>query len=300
MFEGCHVATVTPFHEDGSIDFDRLGQFVDFYAKSGLAGVVPCGTTGESPTLTHDEHEEVVRFTIERSDGRLQVIAGSGSNSTQEALRLTRSAEEAGADGALIITPYYNKPTQTGLYEHFRHVHDSTTIPIVVYNVPCRTGISLTIETYQRLAKLPRIVAVKEASGDLNLASELAARTDLEILSGDDSLTLPILAVGGVGVISVISNLFPETMRELITSFTAGRHAEALGLHQRLFPICQAMFLESNPIPVKTALRFLGRDSGRLRLPLTDMRSDHVAALRAVLGQTKTRCISRSEILPSS
>ena len=293
MFEGCHVATITPFREDQSVDYDRLAQFVESYVSSGIAGVVPCGTTGESPTLSHEEHQEVIRTTIQAASGRIQVIAGTGSNSTEEAVQLTRSAATAGADAALVITPYYNKPTQEGLYRHFSKIHDESEIPLVLYNVPGRTGTHLAMDTFLRLAEKPRILAVKEASADLDLASEIAMQTDLEVLSGDDSLTLPVLSVGGVGVISVVANLFPAAMQELIEAFSSGRSQDALDLHRTLFPICRAMFLESNPIPVKAAMRILGRDTGTVRLPLSPLSPDFETELARVIAPSQTESLPR-------
>ncbi|MBI4615248.1 MAG: 4-hydroxy-tetrahydrodipicolinate synthase [Planctomycetes bacterium] len=289
-FRGVYTAIVTPFAKDGSIDRERFAEQIEFQIAAGVAGIVPCGTTGESPTLTHEEHEEVVRLAVRQANGRVQVIAGTGSNSTAEALRLTRAAAEAGADGALVITPYYNKPSQEGLYRHFVVLaREGGGLPLVLYNVPGRTGVNLLPETVLRLSEHDRIAGVKEASGSLDQASQiLAARPDFTVLSGDDSLTLPIAAVGGKGVISVASNVVPETVREMADHALAGDFAAARETHLRLFPLFRALFLETNPIPVKTAMRLAGRDSGAFRLPLCPMSKENEAKLREVLSRFET------------
>jgi len=279
MFQGCMVATVTPFCDDG-VDYAKFEELIDFHAEEGTDAIVPCGTTGESPTLSADEHEEVVRRVVKLAAGRMQVIAGTGSNCTAEAIRYTREAEKAGADGALVITPYYNKPTQEGLYQHFKAIAAATALPLVLYNVPGRTGISIEPRTVARLAEIKNITGIKEASGSLDQASEIRSLCDITLISGDDSLTLPIMSVGGVGVISVVGNIVPGDVKKMVAAFNEGDTAEATRLHGRLFPLCRAMFFETNPIPVKTAMKILGRLNGQLRLPMVPMSEANEARLR--------------------
>jgi 4-hydroxy-tetrahydrodipicolinate synthase len=268
MFAGCTVALVTPFR-DGEVDYQALKELVDWHIAQGTHVLSPVGTTGESPTLSHEEHERVIAVVVERAAGRVKVLPGTGSNATSEAIRLTRFAAKAGADGALVVAPYYNKPTQEGLFAHFAKIAECIDLPLVLYNVPGRTGRNVEPETVERLAKCGPVVAVKEASGSLDQVSELLARTDLTILSGDDSLTLPILAVGGEGVVSVVANLVPRDVIALWNSYRNGDLAEARRLHLKLFPLCRDLLgIASNPIPVKAALALLGRGNGELRLPL--------------------------------
>ncbi len=268
MFAGCTVALVTPFR-DGEVDYPTLQASVDWQLAQGTPVLSPVGTTGESPTLTHDEHERVIAAVIERAAGRAKVLPGTGSNSTAEAVRLTRFAAKAGADGALVVSPYYNRPTQEGLYAHFARIAESVDLPLVVYNVPARTGRNVEPETIERLGKSGPVVAVKEASGSLDQVSDILARTNLTVLSGDDSLTLPMLAVGAEGVVSVVGNLTPKDVIGLLDAFERGDLAEARRLHAKLFPLCRDLLgLAPNPIPVKTALALLGRGNGEMRLPL--------------------------------
>jgi 4-hydroxy-tetrahydrodipicolinate synthase len=268
LFAGCTVALVTPFR-DGSLDEVALRRSVDWHVAQGTPILSPVGTTGESPTLTHDEHERVIAIVVEAAAGRAKVMAGTGSNATAEAIRLTRFAARSGVDGALVVAPYYNRPNQEGLYRHFAAIAECTDLPLVLYNVPARTGRNLEPETVERLAAIGPIVAVKEAAGSLDQVSELIARTNLTILSGDDSLTLPMLAVGAEGVVSVIANLVPRDVIALLESFQSGRISEARQQHARLFPLCRDLLgLAPNPIPVKTALEILGRGNGEMRLPL--------------------------------
>lgn len=281
MFEGTITALVTPFR-DGSLDLARLAAQVERQIAAGVDGVVPVGTTGESPTLTHDEHRRVVDEVIRLVDGRVKVLAGTGSNATREAVAMTRHAAEAGADGALVVTPYYNKPTQEGLRRHFEAVAD-VGLPVVLYNIPGRTSVALSIATIEALAAHPSIVAIKEATGVLDVASEIAVRTNLAILSGDDSLTLPILSVGGCGVVSVLSNLAPRLVVAMVRAARSGDAAAARALHLRLFPVCRALFIETNPIPIKTAMALRGLDSGELRLPLCAMDAKHRDMLVAAI-----------------
>src|SRR5271170_7349000 len=268
MFAGCTVALVTPFN-DGAVDEPALRRLVDWQIAQGTPVLSPVGTTGEAPTLTHDEHERVIAVVVEAAAGRAKVMAGTGSNSTAEAIRLTRFAARAGADGALLVAPYYNRPNQEGMFRHFAAIAEVVDLPLVLYNIPARTGRNVEPETIERLSAIGPIVAVKEAAGSLDQVSELVVRTDLTILSGDDSLTLPMLAVGAEGVVSVIANLVPREVMALVAAFQAGRIAEARQWHARLFPLCRDLLaLAPNPIPVKTALALLGRGNGELRLPL--------------------------------
>ncbi len=268
FFAGCTVALVTPFR-DGAVDEVGLRRSVEWHVAQGTPVLSPVGTTGESPTLTHDEHERVIAIVVETAAGRAKVVAGTGSNSTAEAIRLTKFAARAGVDGSLQVAPYYNRPSQEGLYRHFAAVAECSDLPLVLYNVPSRTGRNIEPETIERLAAIGPIVAVKEAAGSLDQVSELLARTNLTILSGDDSLTLPMLAVGAEGVVSVVANLVPRDVIALIDAFKNGRLVEAREAHMRLFPLCRDLLaLGPNPIPVKTALSILGRGNGEMRLPL--------------------------------
>jgi 4-hydroxy-tetrahydrodipicolinate synthase len=285
MFDGVIVALVTPFRDDGTIDVAALDDLVERLIAARVDGLVPCGTTGESATLTHDEHRQVISSVVRRARGRVKVIAGTGSNNTSEAVSLTRFAKEAGADGALVITPYYNRPSQEGLYRHFRAVAEAAPIPIVLYNVPSRTACHLEPETAARLQSIPNIVAVKEASGSLEAVSRLRSATRLAVLAGDDSLTLPSLALGAVGVVSVAANVAPEPCVEMVRRFRAGDSAGALEIHDRLFPLFRALFIETNPVPVKAALRLLGRGTGAVRLPLCGLSDANAARLATVVAE---------------
>jgi len=284
MFAGVTVALVTPFR-DGAVDWDELGKLVDWHAQQGTDALAPCGTTGESPTLTHDENERVVAFVCERARGRVKVMAGTGSNSTAEAVRMTRAAKKAGADGTLQVGPYYNKPTQEGYYRHFGTVAEACDLPQVIYNIPGRTGSNILPETMARLAeKYPTVVAVKEATGSLDQASQIAALCDLTLLSGDDSLTLPLLSIGGKGVVSVVGNIVPRDMMALVRAFAAGKADEALRWHRKLFPLCRDMLsVATNPIPLKAALKLLGRGNGELRLPMCPLDPAGEAKVRQTL-----------------
>jgi 4-hydroxy-tetrahydrodipicolinate synthase len=267
-FAGLTVALVTPFKGD-DIDFDALKRLVSWHVEQGTDCLCPVGTTGEAPTLSHEEHERVIAGVVECAAGRIKVMAGTGSNSTREAVRLTRFAKKVGADGALMVGPYYNKPTQEGYYRHFAAVAQAVDLPIVLYNIPARTGSTILPETIARLAEFPQIVGVKEATGSLDQASQVAALCNLTILSGDDSLTLPLMSIGGRGVVSVVGNIVPRDMKALVAAFDAGKIREAQQWHRKLFPLCRDMLgVATNPIPVKTAMKLLGRDSGDLRLPL--------------------------------
>jgi 4-hydroxy-tetrahydrodipicolinate synthase len=282
-FAGLSVAIVTPFR-DGVVDTARLREQIDFQARAGTTCICPVGTTGESPTLTHEEHERVIAESIEAAAGRLLVMPGTGSNSTAEAVRLTKYAAKAGADAALVVGPYYNRPTQQGIYEHFKALAEAVDIPICVYNVPARTGRNIEPETIIRLAELPGIALVKEATGSMDQASQVLAATDLTVLSGDDSMTLPLLALGGRGVISVVGNIVPADMKALCDAFDAGDLVRARALHHRLFGLGRDLLgLASNPIPIKAAMAMLGRDTGDVRLPLIKLEAPLADRLRQVL-----------------
>jgi 4-hydroxy-tetrahydrodipicolinate synthase len=283
MFAGVTVALVTPF-KDGAVDYPELLRLVDWHVEQGTNCLAPVGTTGESPTLDHDEHERVVAAVCERARGRIRVMAGTGSNSTREAIRLTKAAKAAGADGALMVGPYYNKPTQEGYYRHFAAVADAVGLPIVLYNIPGRTGSNILPETMARLAAHAPIVAVKEATGSLDQASQIAALCDLTILSGDDSLTLPLMSIGGRGVVSVVGNIVPRDMLALVKAFDRGEVAEAQRWHRKLFPLCRDMLgVATNPIPLKTAMKLLGRGNGEMRLPMCPLDAAGEARVRQTL-----------------
>lgn len=284
QFAGLSVAMTTPFR-DGQVDYQALKAQVEFQVQAGTTCLVPVGTTGESPTLSHPEHERVIAEVIQTAAGRIKVMPGTGSNSTEEALRLTRFAAKEGADAALVVGPYYNKPTQEGFYQHFKTLADSVELPICIYNIPGRTGKNIEPDTIIRLAALPNIAMVKEATGSMDQASQVMNATDLTVLSGDDSLTLPLLSIGARGVISVVGNIVPKDMIALIQAFDAGNLAEALCWHRRLFPLCRDMLgLSTNPIPIKAAMKLLGRDTGDLRLPMTPLSPAEEAKLQKTLA----------------
>jgi 4-hydroxy-tetrahydrodipicolinate synthase len=283
-FAGLSVAITTPF-KNGELDQARLREQVEFQIAAGTTCIVPVGTTGESPTLSHDEHERVIADVVQIVAGRAKVMPGTGSNSTREALRLTAWAAKAGADAALVVAPYYNKPTQEGFYQHFRALAEAVGIPICVYNIPGRTGKNIEPETIAQMAELPNITMVKEATGSMDQASQIISLTNLTVLSGDDSLTLPLLSIGGRGVISVVGNIVPRDMLALLKAFDAGDLAEARRWHHKLFPLCRDMLgLSTNPIPVKAAMKLLGRDTGELRMPMTPLSSAEEAKLRSTLA----------------
>ena len=283
IFRGSIVALVTPFADNGAVDFDAIKALVEWHIASGTDGILPCGTTGESPTLSHDEHDRVVEEVVKAVDGRVPVLAGAGSNSTSEALRLVKHAHECGANGALVITPYYNKPTQDGLVAHFETVAASTSLPIIIYNVPGRTGVDIAPTTVARLAQVDNITGIKEANPLVDHASEILMRCTIDLLSGNDSLTLPLMAIGGCGVISVVANIVPDRMSALTKAVFKGDLPKAEQLHRELCPLCRAAFLETNPMPVKAALAAMGRIKENLRLPLVRMSALPRAELMDVL-----------------
>jgi len=283
QFAGLSVAIVTPFR-DGAVDYERLREQIDFQAAAGTTCICPVGTTGESPTLTHDEHERVIAASVEAAAGRMLVMPGTGSNSTAEAVRLTRFAARAGADAALVVGPYYNRPTQAGLEAHFRALAEAVDVPICVYNIPARTGRNIEPETIIRLADVPTIAMLKEATGSMDQASQVIAATDLTVLSGDDSMTLPLMAIGGRGVISVVGNIVPGDMLALCDAFDAGDLRAAREWHVKLFTLARDLLgLASNPIPIKAAMAMLGRDSGEVRLPLVPLEPALAVRLRQAL-----------------
>jgi 4-hydroxy-tetrahydrodipicolinate synthase len=288
MFEGSFVALVTPFKDDESLDEAKLKELLEFQIDGGIHGIVPCGTTGESPSLSDEEHDRVVGLAVETVNGRVPVIAGTGSNSTTRTLRATRHAKATGADAALIVTPYYNKPNQQGLYAHYMKIADSVDIPIIIYNVPGRCGTDILSETVARLAEHPNIVGLKEATGDLKRSSELVLMCpdDFVVLSGDDVNTLPILSVGGKGVISVVANVAPAPIAEMCSAFKAGNIDVARKLHYETMPLAVDLFIETNPIPAKTALMLMGKLNGKMRLPLAPMTSANLEQLRRTLELT--------------
>lgn len=286
LFEGVFPAIITPFKEDLSLDEEGLRRNIEFLQKSGIAGIVPCGTTGESATLSFEEHKRVVEVAVDCSN--VPVIAGTGSNNTAEALDLTRHAADAGADAALLITPYYNKPNERGMFEHFRLIAEKCNIPIILYNVPKRTGIDMRPDLVARLSKVKNIAGIKEASGSLPQVSQIIEQTNgssFTLLSGDDDLTVPIMAIGGKGVVSVVANVAPKKTVDMVNAMLQGNVAAARKMHYELAPLVRAMFLETNPIPVKTASRLMGMAAGPLRLPLGAMAPDKENMLKDIVGR---------------
>lgn len=282
-FAGLSVAITTPF-KGGQLDVKALREQVEFQIEAGTQCLCPVGTTGESPTLSHDEHEKVISEVVQAARGRVKIMPGTGSNSTAEALRLTKWAAKEGADAALMVAPYYNKPTQEGFYQHYKAVAEQVGIPICVYNIPGRTGKNIEPETIARMAELPNITLVKEATGSLDQASQILCTTELTVLSGDDSLTLPLMSIGGEGVISVVGNIVPRDMLAMVKEYLAGNVAGAMTWHHKLFPLCRDMLgLATNPIPIKAAMKLLGRDTGELRLPMTLLDAASDAKLRKTL-----------------
>ncbi len=283
-YAGLSVAIVTPLR-DNVLDVGRLREQVEFQIEAGTTCLVPVGTTGESPTLSHEEHERVISEVVQIAAGRVKVMAGTGSNSTAEALRLTRWAAKEGADASLQVAPYYNKPTQEGFFQHFRAIAEDVPLPICVYNIPGRTGKNIEPETIARLADIANITMVKEATGSLDQCSQILSTTDLTVLSGDDSLTLPMMSVGAEGVISVAGNIVPHDVIAMVKAASDGDYAGARHWHHKLFPLCRDMLgLSTNPVAVKTAMQLLGRDAGELRLPMTGLTEAETNQLRATLS----------------
>ena len=285
MFKGSFVAIITPF-KNGNLDEETLRKLVNFHIEQGTDGIVPCGTTGESATLSYEEHERVIQIVVDEVNGRVPVIAGTGSNNTVEAIELTKAAKETGADGALVITPYYNKPTQEGLYEHFKAIADSVNIPVVMYNVPGRTAVNMLPETVGKLAKLPNIVGIKDATASMQVLTEILLLTENEnfcLLSGDDFVYFPFLCCGGHGVISVVANIAPKITGDLYDNFAAGKYEEAKKLHFAVNELAKVMFLQTNPIPVKKAAALMGLVEDEIRLPLVSMEGEQVEILKKAL-----------------
>lgn len=286
MFSGSIVAIVTPF-KDGKVDEEAYRQLIEFQIENGTSAIVPCGTTGESATLNVEEHARVIDIAVEAVNKRVPVIAGTGGNSTSEAIELTEHAKKVGADATLQVTPYYNKPTQEGLYQHFKAIAKAVPLPQVLYNVPSRTSVNMLPETVARLAELPEVVAIKEASGNIAQMADIVrlAGDKITLLSGDDNLTLPVLSIGGAGVVSVAANIVPRDTADLVKAWEEGRIDEAKGLFYKLLPLCQAMFFETNPIPVKTSLGLMGKIQDEMRLPLYPMAPANLEKLKKALSE---------------
>ncbi len=284
MFEGSCVALVTPF-KGGKIDFASLEKLVEFHVKNGTSWILPCGTTGESATLSHEEHEAVIEVVVKAAKKRIKIMAGTGSNSTAESIELTKFAKSIGADAALLVSPYYNRPTQKGLYLHFKAVADEVDIPIMLYNIQSRTAVNIEPETIAKLClDCKNIVGIKEASGSLEQMSRIKHLSpDIELLSGDDALTLPLLSIGGIGVVSVVANIVPRNVAELVASFLKGDFRMAKEIHYKLFPLIKAIFIETNPIPVKTTMGILGMCSDELRLPMSPMEEANKEKLKVAM-----------------
>ncbi len=285
MFRGSIVALATPF-KDGKVDEDAFRELIEFQIAEGTSAISPCGTTGESATMEMEVHTRVIDIAIEAVNKRVPVIAGTGANSTSEAIELTKHAKEAGADGTLQVTPYYNKPTQEGLYQHYKAIAKAVPLPQMLYNVPGRTSINMLPETVARLAELPEVVAVKEASGDLGQMAEIVnlAGDKITLLSGDDNVTLPVLAIGGKGVVSVVANIVPKDTADMVKAWEEGNVARARELFYKLLPLCKAMFYETNPIPVKTSLALMGKINEELKLPLVPLAPANRERLKKALG----------------
>ena len=289
---GVYTALVTPFDETGEVNYDALGEIIERQVAAGVAGVVPMGTTGESPTMFNAEHDEVIRYTAEKAAGRIQVWAGTGSNNTQQAIRTTIEAQKSGADGALIVTPYYNKPSQKGLYRYFNDIAQASDLPIMVYNIKGRTAVNVETETLAEIAKLPSVVAVKEASGDLGQMADVVHRIargldkPFYVVSGDDALTLPLMSIGGHGVVSVSSNLVPERMVEMVNAAAAGDFDGAQDIFYKLLPLFQATFIETNPVPIKAMMNLCGIPVGSVRSPLAPLTEASQQRLETVLRET--------------
>lgn len=286
MFEGAYTAMVTPFDKNGKVDEEGLRANVEFQIKKGIDGLVPVGTTGECSTLSYEEHNRVIEIVVDAAKGKVPVVAGTGSNSTWEAVMLTKHAKEVGADGALLVVPYYNKPTQAGLYAHFKKLAEEVDLPQIIYNIPSRTGVNVLPETMAKMAKLENIVGVKEATGDMKQVAKiikLARGENFMVTSGNDSDTIPIMKLGGVGVISVASNVVPDKVAEVVDSFRSGDVKMAEKIDRGLAPLYTALFIETNPSPVKTAMNWMGMAAGGLRLPLVEMEPENQEKLRKVL-----------------
>lgn len=285
VFTGSGVAVITPMHSDGSVNYETLEQIIEFQIENGTDSIITCGTTGESATLDHEEHCKVISFTIEKVNGRVPVIAGTGSNDTRYAVELTKTAKELGADAVLSVTPYYNKTSQSGLIKHFTSIADSVDIPMILYNVPSRTGCNIQPPTYKELSKHPNIVATKEASENIGVAAKIIAECgdDLDVYSGCDDLTVPLMSLGAKGVISVFANVMPKQMHEIASLMLEGKTKDAAKLHLHYLKLMNALFCDVNPIPVKAAMNMIGFDCGECRLPLCSMSAEKEQALKEIL-----------------
>ena len=285
MFRGSIVAVVTPFKDDGAIDYQAYARLIDFHLERGTHGIVPCGCTGEAATLSHDEQKQLIKFCVERVGGRVPVVAGAGSNNTREAIDLTRFAREVGADAVLSITPYYNKPTKEGQIAHYRAIADAVDIPIMLYNVPSRTGTNIEPQTVAELSRISNIASIKEAAGSLDQVSQIRSLCNINVLSGDDSLTLPMMAVGAAGVVSVAANVAPDKVAALCDEWDNGNVAAAQAVHYELMSLFKALFVQTNPLPVKAVLAHMGLIKNNLRLPLTPLPPDKFAQIKPVIEQ---------------
>ena len=286
MFSGAFTAIVTPF-KNGQVDEKAFKNLIRFGMDGGVNGFVPCGTTGESPTLSHEEHNRVVEMTVKEVSGQVKVIAGTGSNSTAEAISLTRHAKQVGVDAALLVSPYYNKPTQEGLYNHFKAIAEAVDIPLVLYNIQGRTGVNIENSTMEKLSRIPNIVGVKEASGSILQMSEVIrlCGSNFDVLSGDDQMTFPLMALGGKGVISVVTNIIPDRMSDLVKSMLVGDVDKARTIHFEIYELCQTMFVETNPIPIKAALSLMGKIEPEFRLPLCMPSAANLEKIRTTLAK---------------
>lgn len=282
IFTGSGVALVTPFTKDG-VDYDKLAELIEFHIENQTDAIIICGTTGEASTMPDAEHKEAIRFTVEKVAGRIPVIAGTGSNDTAHAIELSQYAESAGADGLLVVTPYYNKASQHGLYLHMRKIAESVKIPVILYNVPSRTGLGFTLDTLVKLDEIQNIVAVKEASGSIDFAAQILTKTDLAVYTGNDDMIIPTMSIGGSGVISVIANVIPKETHDMCALYEEGKTTEARDLFLKYFDLCKDMFIEVNPIPVKTALNLMGFHVGDFRMPLCEMMPENLAKLDKTL-----------------
>lgn len=283
VFKGAGVAIVTPMNEDYSVNYDKLGELIEFNINNKTDAIIVCGTTGEAKTLNDEEHKNIIRFSVEKVAGRVPVVAGTGSNDTAYSIQLSKYAESVGADGLLLVTPYYNKATQKGLVMHFTAIANATSLPCILYNVPSRTGVNISLSTYKKLSHIENIVAVKEASGNISQIAEIAAECDLDIYSGNDDQIVPVMSLGGIGVISVLSNILPEETHNMCQYMLDGKYDKALELQLKYLSTVNALFCEVNPIPVKTALNLMGFKVGPLRLPLCEMEDETYARLQSCL-----------------
>ena len=292
IFTGAGVALITPMNEDGSVNYEKLRELLEFHVANKTDAIIICGTTGESSTVPDEEHKSVIKFTAEKVNKRIPVIAGTGSNDTAHAIELSKYAESVGADGLLIVTPYYNKTTQKGLYLHTKAIADSVNIPIVLYNIPGRTGgLSFSLDTLKELAKIPNINAIKEATGNLSFVANIAAETDLNIYSGNDDIIVPVMSLGGKGVISVVANILPKETHDICKLYETGETEKSKELFLSLIKLINTLFIEVNPIPVKTAMNCLGYKVGPLRMPLCDMSDKNLETLKNVLKENNVKCL---------